>query len=434
MSVGGSGWPVAGRTASSTVGGWSGGFGSGPGLFGAHQFQVALGASEGGMAGTTGQWTLWGRADTTSLDGATDGGADIGGAVVSSWFGMDYRDGNFLVGLALSHAAGDLDVEEGGEETELVPTLTTFVPYVHWSLGEDTSLFALAGLGSGDLDINDGWVADAPMDMTMFAGGLRNTLRARGTVAINLRADAFGVGIDWDGNDRLSAVSASASRARLGIEFGRRVEVQTGSIFTSSFEVASRYDRGDADEGLGFEVVGSLGVVGSGGLSGEMRARHLVSHDASGFHESGIGLELAYEPCQCGGTGLSLSLAPMWGNARSGIDGLWQDQQARWGYGFGTRPGFAQRSASGWSPGELEFRGAFGFGASSRLFGPLVLAPFAEMQQLGEMGLNLRAGLRVQTMATPGGLPAHLEFFGMRREDLWGTTDNSVRALLRVAF
>ena len=80
-----------------------------------------------------------------------------------------------------------------------------------------------------------------------------------------------------------------------------------------------RVDGGDGVTGAGFELGGGLSYANpSGNFTIAGNVRTLLGHD---YNESGAGLLLQKLPS--GGRGLSLSLHPVWGQAQSATDQLW---------------------------------------------------------------------------------------------------------------
>ena len=101
-----------------------------------------------------------------------------------------------------------------------------------------------------------------------------------------------------------------------------RPAFDTGNgTLTPSAEIGVRHDGGNAETGAGLEVGGGLRYEGWG-FSIEASARTLVAHKESGYDEWSASCAIRIDP-GASGRGLSLSIAPTWGAAGSGVDRLW---------------------------------------------------------------------------------------------------------------
>lgn len=96
---------------------------------------------------------------------------------------------------------------------------------------------------------------------------------------------------------------------------------------TPSIEGGLRRDAGDAEEGTGFELGAGLRYQGDG-ITIEGTVRTLVAHNDSAYEEWGASGAIRIDP-GAGGRGLSLTVAPTWGNAASEADQLWTTGNAR---------------------------------------------------------------------------------------------------------
>ena len=99
-----------------------------------------------------------------------------------------------------------------------------------------------------------------------------------------------------------------------------------------------RHDWGDAETGFGLELGGRVQYADPRlGLTIEGAVRGLLAHEDSDYQEWGASGSLRIAP-GAGGQGLSLTLAPAWGAASSGMDGLWSRQTTAGLAPQGTRP------------------------------------------------------------------------------------------------
>ena len=114
----------------------------------------------------------------------------------------------------------------------------------------------------------------------------------------------------------------------------------------------------------------------------EAQARTLIAHEASGYKEWGASGAIRVTPSPTG-RGLTLSIAPAWGQTGSAAERLWSAHDAR---AFGSDQDFEASS-------RLEMDGGYGFGLPGNRG---VLTPYAGLA-LGEAGdRTVRAGTRWQ--------------------------------------
>ena len=122
-----------------------------------------------------------------------------------------------------------------------------------------------------------------------------------------------------------------------------------------------RRDAGAGETGTGVEVVAGTRLA-HGLLRVDVQGRLLVLHSAAGYRERGVGVSLGVGSANR--EGLSLSVAPRWGDAAAGGGTLWQEQvyhrhlpvaqgDARGEYGVRLRGGglltwFGALSQSAW--------------------------------------------------------------------------------------
>ena len=152
----------------------------------------------------------------------------------------------------------------------------------------------------------------------MGAAGVRGTLAtAPGGIGLGLRSDVFWMRTSSDPIEEVGIASSEqkANRLRLVLDASRPFEVGDGTTLTPSLEVGVRHDGGDAETGRGVEVGAGLRYAGTG-FRIEGTVRGLALHDESAYEEWGASGSVRIEP---GGTGrgLSLTLAPAWGNPSS---------------------------------------------------------------------------------------------------------------------
>ena len=334
---------------------------AGGGLPSGASFQMPFG---GGDHADRGQWTLWGRGSTSRVSSET--GFAVDGRVDSGYLGVDARmPRNTLLGMAVARSSAEFDYRQAGvSEGELEMEMTTFLPYVHWTLCDGLDLWSMAGVGNGDATLTDNLgVATTDTSLRLAAAGLRHELTASETFAWALKADALAARLRADEViDAIAAADADVHRLRLLLE-GRRDWPGEQSRVGTSFEVGARFDGGDVNSGLGAEVGAALDYRNLPlGIGLEARGRYLVGHAESAFDEWGVSAALELDP-GARGSGASLRLAPAWGAPSGGVADLWRADRMV-GESAQARRGFGGRL-----PSRLDMEVGYGF--ASKRTGPV---------------------------------------------------------------
>ena len=361
-------------------------------------FQLAFGGARGGLqeagGGTRKGWTLWGRAGAGGFDGRPKDDFTLEGTTRSAYLGLDYRFGTgLLVGLAGSRSTTALDFEsEINGAGSVDARLTSLYPYVHWSPRRGLGVWGLAGAGRGSADLEErvGGRFATDLTMRMAALGARQALY-RGFA---LKADAFAVRIQSDAVTDLAGVTAHARRLRLAPELSATWSAGEGVSLRARVEAGARFDGGDAETGAGAEAGAAFGFAHHAtGLVVDVQGRTLLAHQADDYRDWGAGFAVQFRP---GGEqgGLSLSLAPSWGNAASGAATLWRDGAA----GFAD-PAYRQSPSGalaagdpdqGWTPGRLDMQ----VGWDVLLPGGGQVTPFGRWSREGADGHRVNVGTR----------------------------------------
>ena len=382
-------------------------------LLSQNSFQLALGESDDSGASA---WTLWGRGNVSGFEGQSANELTLDGEVVSGYLGLDYRWGtDTLLGVAVSHSTGDIDYEE--TETgagELETTMRSVYPYAYWSPRPGLGLWGVLGYGFGETALTDTAVSNLETDVEMWMAALggRSELFTLGQVDMAVKADAFSVWMESDTLEALESTRVDSGRLRLALEGRTSLVLSEHSRLTPSLELGARWDSGDAETGLGAELGGALAYTNTLlGLSMEASGRYLLTHEEESFEEWGASVS-ACVSSGSDGTGLALTLKPVWGNAASGVDTLWgADGRTRVeGMGLAT-----PRSAS-WQPDRLDLGLRYGSDTPHGL-----LSPFGEVGLQGSDTYSMRLGTQLDT-ATGW----KLDFFGGHVSRQVGTADNLV--------
>ena len=298
---------------------------SGSEVLSTSSFALTDGTAESGFA------AFWGRGAVTSFDGR-DGEMTLDGEVASAMIGADFSRDALLGGLMLSHSRGEGGYRSPDGNGEVESTLTALFPYARYALSERVSVWGMAGYGEGTLTVTpEGQAPLRPdMDFLMGALGVRGLLLDGGHDGPTLAAksDAFAVRTSTDavsgsaGN--LEAAEADVTRVRFALEGSRPFGLGGDAVLTPSLELRVRHDGGDAETGFGADI--GAGLVLSDlarGLSAEVRARGLLTHEAEGMRERGLSGSLAFDPAPDTERGLSLSLTQSVGaQGEGGVDAL----------------------------------------------------------------------------------------------------------------
>ena len=218
-------------------------------------FRVPLRASQEAEASSRFKLnTLWGCGDYRMLSDRSDDALDWEGNLFSLHLGMDAQVlPNLVTGLALSRSQARFDYQDaalsvaGQHRTDM----TSVSPYARWTLSQGMSLWAMAGLGWGSVEIDDEALATGSSDagLTLAALGLDNALLTRlhgsGETSLRLKAEGSLGRLSVDGSDGMSALAVAVQRLRLALEGSRTWQMQSGGAWTTALEVGLRHDGGD---------------------------------------------------------------------------------------------------------------------------------------------------------------------------------------------
>ncbi len=355
-----------------------------------------------GKTGKTGGPVLWGRGSLQRLEG-TDSAFPWDGAVRTGQLGIDTcLRKNLVTGLILSHSAGDFDYTAdagtGPVRGRYSSRMTGLHPYLGWSSPQGLTLWATAGYGRGDIEIDDEEVGRQVSDTALktAAAGVRGPLItgdspiAGSTMALGLRSEASWaqVGVGGDG-DLIEKQTVNAWRLRLALEGSHTQALAAGGSLTASVELGLRHDGGDGATGSGLELGAGLSYRHpTTGVTVAGDGRILIGQD--GYREWGLGGSVRFGP-GARGRGLSFSLAPAWGDTASGLDRLWErDAAALTAHDGAANGGAANDNAP---PMRLEAELGYGFGAYG---GRGLLTPYGGFSLAGEGAQRYRIGGRFE--------------------------------------
>ena len=165
---------------------------------------------------------------------------------------------------------------------------------------------------------------ETDIDMMMAAFGVRGEVfetSAGDAFDLVLKSDALWLRTTSDATPEMVGARADVTRLRLVLDASRRFDAGAGATLTPSIDAGIRRDAGDAEEGTGLEVGAGLRYQ-AGGIGIEGAVRGLLAHEDTDYREWGASGAIRIDP-GAGGRGLSLSVAPAWGNAASGAQRMW---------------------------------------------------------------------------------------------------------------
>ena len=282
-------------------------------------------------------WTAWGRFATGGFDGAEDRLA-LSGDVTTGFLGADVSRERWLAGLAVGVSEGGGSFDDGtGAGGTVESTLTSVFPYARAALGERVDLWGLVGAGSGDLELAVGEeVTETDLSMRMGALGVQAVLvpaAEADDVGLAFKSDALWVRTESDAarsstGGNLEAASGDVRRVRLALEGSRAFSAGPGATLTPALELGLRHDEGDAETGTGVEAGFAVRYAyPARGLTVEGRMRGLLVHSDSAYRDWGASGSIRLDP-GVSGRGVSLSIAPVLGNASGGVEQLWSRSAA----------------------------------------------------------------------------------------------------------
>ena len=148
---------------------------------------------------------------------------------------------------------------------------------------------------------------------------------------------------------------------------------------TPTGQIGIRVDGGDAETGAGLELGAGVRYT-SGRLSIEGQVRALAAHEEDGYREWGASGTVRVEPGESG-RGLSLSIAPVWGEAGTQTERLWSARNVR------------ELDPSGTFEPEAGLEAEIGYGVRLPHTRGLV-TPYAGLSLAGEGERTVRTGTR----------------------------------------
>ena len=356
-------------------------------LIAGSSFQLSSNRAGPGQA----QFTAWGRVATGGFEAEEDR-VTMDGDVTTGLVGFDARWHRALAGVMFSKSEGkgscpQVDPAKGhGDAGTVESSLTVMYPYASLKLNARVSAWALAGMGSGELALHPAAGERMATDISLRMGAIGikgRVLDGTGPsgVGLDVRSDAMWVGTKSADTPELAPSEGAVTRVRLVAQGERTFDAGNGATFTPSAQVGLRHDGGDAETGTGVEAGAGVRYAVRA-VTIEAQARTLLVHEASGYEKWGLSGSIGVSP-GASGRGLTLSVAPTWGQAGSAAERLWSAHDTR---GLGTHSGFKPER-------RVDIEAGYGIGIGHRRG---VLTPYAGMA-VGDSGdRTVRTGARWQ--------------------------------------
>ncbi len=392
-------------------------------LLAGSSFTLALDAVDTGRSGLIGNLTLWGSGDYRNFSGGSQEALAYDGDVMSASLGVDAKLGaDVLAGVSVARARGTADYTDSSAISgELTTTLTSVNPYVGWQAAGSMNLWATAGYGSGEVEVEvDDSTGVQASDLTQqtAAAGVSgplvdsDRLIAGGTTSLRIKGETAFTRAELDGSEALESMTLNANRHRLMLEGSHVQDLASGATLTPSIEIGVRNDGGDGETGTSVEAGGGLRYTDQvTGLTVEARARTLLAHSGD-YEEWGVSGLVRLDPGPAG-QGLALSVRPAWGQTASAVQRLWQT-----GVTGGVEP-------AGQTNGRLDARVGYGMA----LFGGHFLGTPELGLGLSEVGHEWRVGWR---LGLAGG--KRVSFNLGLEATLWEPADTTTASEDRVGF
>ena len=300
---------------------------SGPDLLRSSVFELTLGAAEDGSKGVAGspQMTVWGRGDVLVFEKASNDDERYDANLFGGYLGVDtWLNDRWLVGIAGSKTKVDADYG-GSDGGDLSLTLTGLHPYVRVLPNEQAELWAIVGLGFGNIE-NRNRHQGSPSEEKSSARTYMGAVGARWDMVMP-QAEGFSVAAlgdasfgrlqseDGSGLQAIDNLAVDSWRARMGVEASYTLADVAGTTVTPIMELAGRYDGGGGEGEAGVELTGGVAIADpASGFAIEARAHTLLWYSDSDYGEYGGSLSASLSRTK-DGEGLSLGLSSQAGAA-----------------------------------------------------------------------------------------------------------------------
>ncbi len=274
---------------------------------------------------TGGSYALWGQGAWTRFAGQA-GAQDVEGNVLSGTLGVDWAQGAWVLGVAVSHTQGDGDAAQTTAQGDLASSLTLVTPYVGVDVTEQLSLWGTMGYGRGTVGLTLPTEPEVETDLSLFlvAGGVRERLlepTSTGGLAVAVRSEArfLRTMADADTAQGLAESEADVGLLRVGLESSWQQPLADGGAVVPRLDVGFRQDLGEAETGLGLEVQGGVRwEAPAHGLTLDVAGQTLLAHSDQEFETWGGSATVQWAANPNSAAGPALTLRQTYGGAGPG--------------------------------------------------------------------------------------------------------------------
>ena len=275
---------------------------------------------------------VWGATSYNQFEMTPQGTYTMDGSLMSAILGVDHQGDTHVAGLALAYHGGDGEFGGIGKtEGSLGTNLYSVHPYARLTFGEAFHVGGSFGIGTGDLRITDkggGALVETGVGMPVLAAvDARMELSLTEAWILALQADGHVVQMVADERPpRFTRVETNSHRLRLGVENSYVFLVTDGVSLAPVLETGLRYDGGDGETGVGFDVVVGLRLDATvaAGLMVDARGHASLNNWGEGQEQApvlrdwGLGGVIRWRPAG-GGMGPEMSLAPAYGGTLGAV-------------------------------------------------------------------------------------------------------------------
>ena len=323
---------------------------------------------------TGGSYALWGQGAWTRFAGQA-GAWNVDGDTLGGTLGVDWAQGSWILGVAVSHTRGEGDSASTKHQGDLESSLTLVTPYLGVDVTERVTLWGTLGYGRGTLALTLPTEPEVETDTALLlaAGGMRGQLREpdpTGGLALAVRSEARFLRTTAEGAEAqgLDDVEANVGLFRLGLEGTWRRPLAEGGSLVPRLDLGLRQDTGDAETGLGLEVRGGVRwEAPARGLTLDMTGQTLLAHSDREFETWGGTAMVQWDPDPVSAAGPTLTLRQTYGaGGVSGAGTFWTENPvavlpapgpanlhltAEFGWGLPLQSGLGvPHVAYGWAP------------------------------------------------------------------------------------
>ena len=248
-------------------------------------------------------WTFWGRMSKDRFAG-NQHDLEVSGNITSNTVGVDVSNHRWLVGTTVSVDQGD-GVISG--QLISVPTMasvpvkatsTLIAPYAQFQTSESSRIWLTGGYAEGNVLYDQSRDFDVFIDFGAFGSSSDITKSATFLGVDRWFADTDFLYVRTEGVPSFTGreIESTYGRFRATLE-GRNRQAFNISNLASTVKMALRYDIGDLETGVGFEMSGGLSYNHPTNLIRFRGDAHVLAlHQDSEYQEWGLNAELTLTP------------------------------------------------------------------------------------------------------------------------------------------